>query len=214
MYGDHPLEVIFHQQIQPFLKKKDFIFVPAFQQYRHLTPLGFQCIIFSFSHYPDVSILEMHLGIRADEVEQLAFSFTNGLPGFRSDSLTLVTPMAKLMEKSFERFELKDETSCSIAVQELMLQLDRRGWLFLNQYSRLEQLHKLYNEQPDQPLPLVHNQINRCIRGITLAKLTHADEFNALGETYRDALLKSDVLRIHQHKVQRLYQFLRSYSMK
>ncbi len=213
MYGNHPIEEYFHQQIAPYLKDKDFIFVPAFQQYRHLTSIGFQCVIFSFSHYPDTSILEVHLGIRADEVEQLAFSFTNGLPGFRSDSLTLVTPIAKLLEKSFERFEIKDEASCSEAIQEIQKQLDQYGWTFLNQHSRLERLNKLFNESPNQALPLIHNQINRCIRGITLAKLTHADRFKELGITYRNALQSSTVLSIHQQKYERLYQFLLSYSM-
>lgn len=213
MQSKHPIEESIHQKIQFYLKDKDFIFVPAFQQYRHVTAIGFQCIIFSFSHYPDASVLEIHLGIRADEVEQMAFSFTNGLPGFRSDSLTLVTPIAKLREKSFERFELTDELSCVQAIQEIQQQLDNSGWLFLNQYSRLEQLNKLFNEHPDQKLPLVHNQINRCIRGITLAKLTHDDRFVQLGAVYRKALKASSVLPIHQEKYERLYQFLLSYSM-
>lgn len=213
MYGNHPLEEHFHQNIKPFLKEKGFMFVPAFQQYRHLTSIGFQCVIFSFSHYPDASILEVHLGIRADEVEQMAFAFTNGLPGFRSDSLTLVTPMSKLIERSFERYEITDETTSTKAIQEIQRQLDQRAWSFLNQYSRLAQLNKLYNEHPDQALPLVYNQINRCIRGITLAKLTHTDRFTELGEIYRQSLQKSTVLPIHQEKYERLYKFLLSYSM-
>jgi hypothetical protein len=209
----HPIEQAFHQTVGPFFQKKGFLYVKAFKQYRSPTSIGFQCVIFSFSHYPELSILEMHLGIRADAVEQLAFTFTNGLPEFQADSLTLVTPMAKLEQVPFQRFELKDTASCTAVAQQLLTQLQFKGLPFLNHYSRLEQLHKLFNGEPEEEMYLTHNQINRYLRGITLARLTQAENFKDLGEAYGKQLISSVVLPEYQQKYKRLFHHLFSYSM-
>lgn len=207
------LEDRFHELMQPLFQEKGFYFVPAFKQYRKLTPIGFQCVIFSFSHYPDGSLVEVHLGIRVDMVEQLAFPYTNGLPGFKEDSLTLVTPLARLFGMPFDRFDLVNRQDLVQASRKINYQLDEKGWQFLQANMRLTHLDQLFNNHPEKKLHLVHNQANRYLRGITIARLNQDPNFQSLAQIYRRQLkllpTATDGIR---HGFDRLFQFLLGYS--
>lgn len=206
------VEQYFHQIVAPLFQERGFIAIPQYKQYRRLTPLGFQCVIFSFSHYPEGSLLEVHLGVRADAVEQLAFPFTNGLPGFRQDSLTLVTPMAKLYNLPFERFDLANQQDILQASRKITYQLDTKGWAFMERHSRLESLDDLFNTRPSDNLSIVHNQANRCIRGLTIAKLNQCRNLPELGQLYRQKLDQLPTTQKIKDGFNRLFSFLISYS--
>lgn len=196
------------------LKKHGFDWLPRLHQFRRSSAHGFSCLILSSSPANTGSIIEAHVGLRMDDVENLAFPFTNGLPGFRPDSMTLVMPMARLYDQRFQRLNLKDEKDQEAAAQLFGAQLEEAGLPFIEAHSTLSALDQLFNETPDQPLPLVHNQINRCFRGIVLAKLTQQPDLDALVQAYklalRDRLFAPDATIT---KFERLAGFLRHYSM-
>lgn len=207
------LEDRFHRLIAPLFLEKGFRYISPFQQYRKLTPNGFQCVIFSFSHYSEGSLLEVHLGIRIDMVEQLAFPYTNGLPGFKEDSLTLVTPMARLFDMPFERFDLVNRQDLIQASRKIHYQLAEKGWQFLRANLRLAELDQLFNDYPEKELHLVHNQANRCIRGITIARLNQDPNFQRLAQIYRHQLKTIPTATEGTRKsFDRLFQFLLGYS--
>lgn len=205
-------EAIVHA-LQPYLAPKGFLYLPKWEQYRKPTPSGFQSVIVALAPYEDLSLLEVHLGIRQDSVENLAYPFTNGLMGFQDNNMTLVTPLAKLHGHAFQRFEVRQPADGARAAQEILDQLEKGGLRFLDKYSRLEEMCSLFNRHPKHPLPLVHNQINRCLRGLVLARLNHRSDFEELGAIYRERL---QVLRAPEAAVQkfdRLRNYLRSYSV-
>lgn len=207
------LEDRFHELMQPLFQEKGFHFVPQFKQYRKLMPIGFQCVIFSFSHYPEGSLVEVHLGIRVDMVEQLAFPYTNGLPGFKEDSLTLVTPLARLFGMPFERFDLINRQDLIQTSRKVTYQLAEKGWQFLNGNTRLTHLDQLFNHQPEEELSLVHNQANRCLRGMTIARLNQDPNFQSLAQIYRQQLQQMPTATDHtRHGFDRLFHFLLAYS--
>jgi len=194
------------------LQGKDYIYTPQWEQFRKPTASGFQCLIMSISDYPDVSIFELHLGVRLDAVENLAFPFTNGMLGFQANSMTLVSPLAKLHGHAFQRFELAPTGDVDEPLAEISGQLEQGGFSFLEKYNRLEEMEQLFNRHPHHPLPLVHNQINRCLRGLVLARLTGRTDFEKLATLYRDRL---QVLRAPDttlHKYDRMRSYLRSYT--
>ena len=184
----------------------------SLKQFRSATTIGFQSIILSASHYPDCSIVELHLGIRADAVENLAFPFTNGLTGFKKDSLTLVCPISKLFNSPFQRYEIRDRRDIDGVFSNFQKQLEEKGFQFLAQHKRLETLEHLFNDLPNEPLALVHNQVNRCMRGITLAKLCHSRDFEQLAQIYEYQLSQLFVPKSTLERYQRLLNFLRTYS--
>ncbi len=200
-------------RLQSYFEKRDFIFLPQLNQFRRVTGPGFQCGIMSMSHYEDTSLLELHLGLRDDATEQLAFSYTNGLSGFRPNSMTLVTPIAKLYDQPFQRFSIQRSSDADAVLATLVQQLNDRGLIFLNRYSQTEDLEQLFNADPETPLPLLHNQVHRCIRGLALAKLMSRHYFESLAERYLHCLYQLAAPEKTIQSYKRLWNFLRTYSL-
>ena len=196
------------------LKEHGFDWLPRLHQFRQSTENGFSCLILSSSPANSGSIMEAHVGLRIDDVENLAFPFTNGLPGFQPDSMTLVTPMARLYNQRFQRLALQDERDQKATARLFGAQFKEKGLPFVEAYSKLSDLDHLFNHAPSDPLPLVHNQINRCFRGIVIARLTQRQDFEAVTQAYatalRDSLYAPDATIA---KFDRLAGFLRHYSM-
>ncbi len=199
-------------ELGSFLAAAGFTPRPELNQYRRSAEEGFQCVIHSWSHYDDISMLEIHVGIRLDAVEGLAFPMTNGLPGFVPDSMTLVTPLAKLRGRRHHRYKIESEKDVEEAVDEIKKWLKEDGLPFLEKYSNLEAMDALFNDQPAKLLPYIHNAANRCLRGITLAKLTGRDNFERLVRIYRQQLELQHATDVTREKYERLVEFLRAYS--
>ncbi len=197
---------------RPFFEERGFQYRPAVQQFRREAPGGFQCVIFSATAYADTVVFEAHLGIRLESVEGLAFPYTNGLPGFSADSMTLVTPAARLRGKRFERRQLDSLAAADAALAATFRFLEADGLPFLNRYSDLPAMDELYNSEPMRPLDLVHNQTNRCLRGVTLARLAGRDDFDRLVRIYRQQLNILHAPDFAVRKYEELVRFLRSYS--
>ncbi|HKK79430.1 MAG TPA: hypothetical protein VJ933_07355 [Phaeodactylibacter sp.] len=202
------------QALRPALQQRGYVWLPRLHQFRKSTKSGFSCLILSLSTYEEASLVEAHLGLRIDDVENLAFPFTNGLPGFQPESMSLVTPIAKLFGQRYQRLSLQGPADFQRATTTFTRQMEEEGFAFLEKYGRLETLDRLLNEQPNEPVPLLHNQINRCFRAIVTAKLTQRDDFPDLVTHYADFL--AEELYAPQptlHKYERLRQFLLHYSM-
>lgn len=201
------------ERLKPFLGRQGFTWLPHLHQFRKSTERGFTCIILSVSDHEESSLVEAHLGIRIDDVENIAFPFTNGLPGFQPDSMTIVTPLAKLYGQPFQRFEVASQRSAAEAVVAIQGQLQDKGLKFLNQYSSLEDMEALYNEKPEEQLQLVHNQANRCFRAVAMARLLPRKDFEQLVETYGRRLeTELHAPQSTLEKYTRLVNFLRYYS--
>lgn len=213
-FNTSTLEVQVADSLQPLLREKGYHWLPHLHQFRRSHPKGFSCVILAVSHYDTGSLLEAHLGLRHDDVENLAFPFTNGLPGFQPDSMTLVTPLGRLFGKPYQRFEVQNHNSLKTATEELKGQLLEEGLGFLKNYSQLAAVDRLLNALPDEPVQLLHNQINRCFRALVCAKLQQRDDFQALAEHYAHFLQE----RLYApaptlDKFDRLRRFLEQYSM-
>lgn len=211
-YNQESLESRLDETLGAFLAAAGFTPRPELHQYRRAAEEGFQCVIHSWSHYDDISMLEIHIGIRLDAVEGIAFPMTNGLPGFAPDSMTLVTPLAKLRGRRHQRYEIKTEEDVQEAVGEIKEWLKEDGLPFLEKYSSLEAMDALFNDNPAKLLPYIHNASNRCLRGITLAKLTGRDDFERLVRVYRQQLEIQQAIEVTKEKYERLVEYLRMYS--
>jgi len=196
----------------PFFAKAEFTYLPALKQFRKDMPNGFQNVVISISHYENSSVVEAHLGIRLESVEQMAFQFTMGLTGFQQDSHTLITSIGRLKDKKYERYSVAQAEEAQRATSAIQTYMQQHGFEFLNNYSSANALDCLFNEQPDEPLSLVYNNFNRCLRGVVLAHLTHRENFEELVQTYLHELRATATPQQLQDRFIRLVQFLSSYS--
>ncbi|TXB61458.1 hypothetical protein [Phaeodactylibacter luteus] len=170
------------------LEPQGYTWLPRLHQFRREEPTGFRCIILALSPVPEGALLELHLGIRLQLVEQMAFPYTNGLQGFMPDSMTLAFPLSRLFGKPFQRFDVPFEGLPEAVFRVLEQQLSAQGLPFLERHSSVAALHGLFNAQPTAPLHLVHNQVNRCLRGLALAHLHDRAQLSRLIAAYRQSL--------------------------
>jgi hypothetical protein len=176
------------EDMSPWMQERGFDWLPAWKQFRRTDSMGFGCVILSVSDYPDLSLAEVHLGLRINDCERLVFPYLNNAPGFRNESMTLVTPLGKLANIHPLRLSIKDRESARAAANEFYTQLQTRGFDHLEIFQSPEALHRLYNTNPEQRLHLVNNQVHRCFRGAALGYLRQTTDFDGLCNQYRRVL--------------------------
>lgn len=202
-----------HEALKKRLVERDYFFMPQLNQFRRVTPTGFQCIVLNWIPGDAEHMLEVYLGVRHDAVEDLALPFTNDLPELQSNNFTLFTPLSKLFGEPMQRFSICCEADILPAIQEIQKGIFSRGISFLERYTRLENVDTLYNSDPDSPVTYFHNQLHRCMRAIAIARLSLRPDFENLAASYRDQLKKMGVTEIVLDRYDRLWRFLRTYSM-
>lgn len=204
-------------QIQEELKKclaeRDYFFMPQLNQFRRVTPTGFQCIILNWIPGENGHVLEINLGVRHDAVEDLAQPFTSGLPELQSNNFTLFTSLGKLFEQPAARFAIRSEADIWPAIQAIQKGILSRGISFLERYTRLENVDNLYNSDPNSPLMYLHNHLHRCMRAIAIARLSLRPDFERLAASYREQLTRMGVTDLVLDRYDRLWRFLRTYSL-
>ncbi|MEM6321896.1 MAG: hypothetical protein AAF960_29825 [Bacteroidota bacterium] len=201
-----------YERLAKHCEPKGFNLLPNKHQFRRRTELGFQTLILSTSHYDDITIFELHLGIRNEVIEKMAFQFTNGLPLFQRDSMTLVTSMGKLQGLAFQRFDIKKEADAEGAMRQVALFQETVGWGWLEKHQGAKAIHGALNKLPLEKTILMSNQIYRCFRGLVAAKLTNQFNYAELELEYRDYL---KWLRAPDYQLlifDRLRRFLKDYS--
>jgi hypothetical protein len=77
----------------------------------------------------------------------------------------------------------------------------------------LENVDNLYNSDPETPTLYLHNHLHRCIRAIAIARLSLRPDFERLAIAYREQLKKLGVTELVLDRYDRLWRFLRTYSM-
>lgn len=162
------------------LEPLGFDYLPKLNQYRKTTDDGFLNLLWSFSDYPDVCILEFHAGLRINAVEEMAFPFTNGLKSFQTDSHTLVASIGRLKGKRFERFSIATEQDLTSIIQAFQEDLEEVVKPFWEHYQKLEHLSQLFNFPKEEQLLLVPNWHHAPLRGVVLAKLLNRPNFTAI----------------------------------
>ncbi len=198
--------------LRPAAEREGFAFLPAKNQFRKTVPEGFQTLIVSLSPYQDLTLFELHLGIRNDSIENLAFQFTNGLPLFEPDSMTLVISAGKLRGKRFARHEIKTQTDAENAVRTELQSLEKEGYAWLKNHQTLTALDRVLNDEPLRPSPLMPNRFHRCLRGLVAAKLSGREDYRSTEKEYRVVLKELSAPPYKVENYERLADFLRDYS--
>lgn len=199
------LENILVSFVQPQLQPMGFYWVPAFNQFRRDTEWGFQAIIISFSHYDDLSIVEFFFGFRVNAVENLSSAFLNTNAINSEDQMSLIVSSSKLLEKSYDRTEMRDKADAILVGRELLQKNATVGLPFFKENASLAAIEHLFNGTAGSPHPYFSNTSNRAIRGIALAHLN--------GQKFIDDLVLKHRFQMEQkfalpHQKDRFEQFV------
>jgi len=156
-------------------------------------------------------MLEIHLGIRLDVIETVAKRYVRSLPEFQEDSLTLVVSMGRLQGQKYLRFKIKDDDDLEEAYESINTFLDPVGFSVLEGWADTSYLHQLFNSEPSN-LNFFHSAANKAIRGLILAKLNNAEQFDEIRNQYWRLLKVKNSPNFHLEAFKQLNQFLEYYS--
>ncbi|MEM7548303.1 MAG: hypothetical protein AAF363_01415 [Bacteroidota bacterium] len=190
-----------------------FEYLRPHNQFRRSIKDGFQSIIVSVSSYDDEVLIDIHLGIRHNKIENMIYPVTKGLKEFESESHTFLTSTGRIQEKLYHRYTIKDEKDLEFVRADLFDFMQTHGLEFLHKMKDLNYANTVFNTFSDYNNQLFYNPYTRAIRGLTVCKLVEGENFTALKETYTEQLIQSGYPDSYFQSFNTLALFLENYSM-
>lgn len=183
------------------------------KQFRKSTPAGFVNIIFSVSEYEKDkdAWVEVHIGCRNDQIEQIAQQFLNvNLVEFRADVNTLIISTGKYNDVKYFRYKIQNDEDLADTCEAIKEFMIYSGFSFLNSVTKLSDIDRVLNSVPHKPSNYLYNQTHRCFKGLIAAKLNNNPRYQRLEDTYRDYLTKF-ANETELHNFDRLTAYLQYY---
>lgn len=172
---------------EDFLLDFGFELDSSLLHYSKSFPEGKQILFFHHIQNPDANYLEIQLGIRFDQVENIINQFLPSLGDFKDRSVTHVIPVNQIDNQLPRRFFLQDDFEVNDILKKIEEFLVKDGFHWLDKYSVPENMEFLFNKNPDQELT-TQNFTYRSARAITLSKLYNKAEYEPTKKAYLDKL--------------------------
>ena len=185
-----PFESDIYRNLQSFFDLQGYGLVPDKKQFRKITDTGFYNVIFTTTAYENEVWLEVNLGCRNHQVEQIAQQFLGNTRDFWADSNSLVISIGKFNNAKYFRYKMASTSDVLDVCEEVKDFLLTQGFDFLKNSESLPVLHEIYNKTPTKPCRFLYNQVHRCFKGIIVAKLIYSEDFLDLADTHRDNLIR------------------------
>ncbi|AKD55690.1 hypothetical protein [Spirosoma radiotolerans] len=205
-------ETLLYQHLTPLFQRHQFVLLPEKRQYRNLTDAGFQTVMLFPTFYDHETILDVQLGCRNDQVEQIAQQFQTSQAISRPDANTLTAFITQFADYSSARFSIHSEKELLAVCDQIEQFFVSVGFDFLTASCALPAIDRLLNGQPEQLCPYVPNQMHRCYKGLIAASLNHNRHFKDLVDTYRHVFVQQTQNSYEQIRFERLIAFLQHYS--
>lgn len=186
-------EAKLYYALYDFFEAEGFRLLMDKKQFRKSTPAGFVNIIFSVSEYEkDTDAwVEVHIGCRNDQIEQIAQQFLNvNLVDFRADVNTLIISTGKYNDVKYFRYKIQNDDDLADTCDAIKEFMTYSGFSFLNSVIKLSDIDRILNSFPHKPSKYLYNQIHRCYKGLIAAKLNDSPRYQQLEDIYRDYLGK------------------------
>ncbi|MDF7818793.1 hypothetical protein P1X15_14350 [Runella sp. MFBS21] len=206
-------EAKLYYTLYDFFEAEGFQLLMQKKQFRKSTTTGFTNIIFSVSEYDDEAWVEVHIGCRNHQIEQMAQQFIPSLPiDFREDANTLIISTGRYNDVKYFRYKIQNDDDLKNTCDAIMDFMNLSGWTFFKSVTKVADIDRILNSQPHKPSKYLYNQEDRCFKGLIAAKLNHNPHFDRLIEIYQVYLQKQVRDEIELHNYQKLVSFLQYYN--
>ena len=185
-----PFESDIYENLRLFFNSQGYSLMPAKKQFRKITDAGFHNVIFTTTAYENEVWLEVNLGCRNNQVEQIAQQFLGNTRDFWADSNSLVISIGKFNNAKYFRYKMASTLDVLDVCEEVKDFLLTQGFPFLKNLDTLASLHEIYNKTPKKPCKFLYNQVHRCFKGLITAKLAYSEEFLDLADIHRNTLMR------------------------
>lgn len=203
---------IYHT-LTPLFREQGYELLSSKNQFRLPTRNGYRAALITVNGNREEQIIELNLSIRLDVVEELVNQFISGIASGYNESATIIASYSRLTQQPYKRFLVKNEAGLALACKQIDTFMRNKGFGFLEKFDRLRKIDPVINRKPEQPCPLLLDQINRCFKGITIAKLTHRNDFNPLVKIYLNYLSKQWTQPGVVANFKKLVRYLRFFSI-
>ncbi|MDP5172781.1 MAG: hypothetical protein NWR72_21260 [Bacteroidia bacterium] len=180
----HVVESYLFDALREELEEEGFEQILELGQWRKNIRAGFHSIIVSISPYPDVCVVEFHLGVRITDIEQLTHAAMHNPIDYQANSHTLMISHGRLMNKAHHRFQVAGIDHLDDLANDFRDFWAEVGRSFFTGHETLSAVAHTLNRQPLSACAALHNQAHRCIKGIAAAWLTRAKNYEALVQIY------------------------------
>lgn len=201
-----------YKLLQPLFQSQGYELIPAKKQFRKRTGNGYRSVIFSISGKTDEQILDIHFGLRFDIIENLVQQFLDGTSQEEKDSNTVVVSLHRLKRPPLQQFIISDASGLHEACKEISEFMLDKGFRFLQTFDKLRKVDAKINRKPQAPSPYMHNQIQRCFKGIVIARLLQRNDFEMLTTIYRNYLYSQWAPAHIMDNYNRLVNYLKCFS--
>jgi hypothetical protein len=208
-----PFDTELYEKLSTFFTGYGFDLLPERKQFRKVTDIGFQNVILSSTDYEEETWLEVNVGLRHDQIEWAAQQFLGNLDEFREDANTLVISIGKFNDVHYFRYKILNHDDLDDACDQIKGFLEEEGFRFLEEHQHLDALHHLFNDEPTRPCKYVYNQVHRCYKGLTAARLINSPHFLRLSDVYRNQLVRQGATMQDLHNYERLLSYLLYHSV-
>jgi hypothetical protein len=205
------MQAIVQKKLESILVPEGFEWLPEWKQFRRTWSGGFDNLIISWTQYPEDALLELHIGVRHDRIEQIAYPYSLGVKGYQPHSNTLIVSLGKLKPDASFRHVVTDEASTQATADLLAEQLQAHGFAFWERFRTLEAVEETLNEAPDAPCPYLYNAYNRILRGTVAAHLLRRPNYPQLIQTYYLQLHRPEVPQQQLLRYRELLTFLEGF---
>ena len=195
-----------------FFTAHDFVPLEAYHQFKKEHEGGFSNVIISVGNSLP-ALAELHVGIRLNLVEQLAYQFTSGLTEYSPHSTTFITSAGRILNQPYHRYPLERPSDIELVAEQMKQFMHFYGFDFITRYQGIRPLDELFNAEPYGKSLYFTNRLHRSLRGIILAKLTHRDHWPRLVIGYRAQLTLRGTPEPMMRSYDRLVDYLRTFSV-
>lgn len=209
----HLQEQQLYKQLQPVFNTEGYVAIPDKKQFRKPGRSGFKNIIFSMSGDEEEQIINVHIGLRFDLVEELVCQFLNIPESVEKESNTVIASLSRFHRLPYHRFIVTDDSSLQQTCEQIERFMKHKGFRFLNAFEKLKRIDAVVNRKPALSCPYMYNQIHRCFKGITIARLLHRTDFEQLVTIYSNYLYSQWAPRHLIENFEKLVNYLRHFSL-
>jgi len=210
---DKSLGEKFFEQLRPFFSEEGYVAYRVYNQFRKDTDGGFTNVIFSITHYHHELVIDCTFGSRINLVEETVMPFSNFVNGYKEESNTAITNLAKFLDKPNFKLMINGTDSFNESVQFVKVFFQQHGFEFLEQLTQLKNVERYFNANLKKASLLAFNHQLRAFRGITLATVAQNPHWEELRKEYLILLRRYATPEIIVDRFERLSNHLAGMSL-
>lgn len=203
MYNLSEKEHYITTTLAPLLTSKGFHFEPARSAFVKPLPTFEQVIKISVnqSQKKHLATLSLQAGVNALIVEDIVRQFRN------------FSPIEGNFTAYYENEKSVKLNQLNESVYSISQTIEGKALPLLQKLSSLQQLDALFNRYTYSPNKAMNGLLNRCFKGLVLARFSHRRRFQDLYQQYLNRLNNHWAPRDTIRNFTKLYNFLRFYSL-